>query len=160
MPFSLSLGLTDDLTKAQDRWSQWWMNPDHSIHEAPPNQDYFVTREIAYGGIRPKFCWRSDDNTAIIWWRVNLTNRQVQGQFQFLVTPTDRNRYHRWFRRGRNMLTWKMDTQEEFASAMLAKQMSPQQLWTCCEVYARLLNCLEPAPTERHEMHSVIGYDS
>ena len=58
------------------------------------------------------------------------------------------------------MLTWKMDTQEEFSSVMLAKGMNPQQLWTTSECYARLLNCLEPKPSERWEIHDVIGWDS
>lgn len=136
MPFSLSLGLTDDLTQAQNRWSQWWMNPDRSIHLPQTNQDYSVRREVCYGGAHPKFCWDSEDNTINIWWRVNLSNREVQGHLQFLTNPAHPNRYRRWFRRGRNMLTWKMDTPEEFSSAMLAKGLSPQQLWICSEVYS------------------------
>ena len=58
------------------------------------------------------------------------------------------------------MLTWKMDTQEEYNQAMLMKGMSLPHAIICADVYARLLNCLEPAPTERWEIHDVIGWDS
>jgi hypothetical protein len=160
MPFSLNLGLTDNLTAAQDRWSQWWMNVDRSIHEAPANQDYYVMRVVGSGGMATRFHWDSDDDNIRIWWRVDLTNRQVVGHFQFLTNPGAVNRYRRWFRRGRNMLTYKMDTLEEFASTMLVKGMPPAEMWCCCDVYARLLNCLEPGPSERHEIHQLVDYDS
>ena len=67
MPFSLSLGLTDDLTEPSKRWTTWRLDYNREIVVPGPNEDYYVTREICYGGMHPKFLWHSDDNTAILW---------------------------------------------------------------------------------------------
>ncbi|SRR6266446_6650644 len=143
MPFHICI--PEDFSSAATRWS------DDLGHHADT---------IVFCGCC-SFYWEHPHLLIDVRWEIHARTRGAFGYFTF-----DGNRWpplprmvRPQLRRRRKMRTNAIDTPDEFSRAIGKKGLSPDQMSIVCQLYDRLLTCLNPVP-ERAEIHDIVDYDS